>query len=36
MMTYTNYLKMLPSAGKGDLILNEKIHSFNVLIGVYF
>lgn len=36
MMNYTNYLKMLPSAGTVDLILNEKIHSFNVLIGVYF
>ena len=36
MLTYTNYLKMLSSAGTGDLILNEKIHSFNVLIGVYF
>ncbi|HOD62246.1 MAG TPA: hypothetical protein PKG96_09130 [Bacilli bacterium] len=35
-LTYTNYLKMLPSAGTGDLILNEKISSYNFLLGIYF
>jgi len=36
MMNYTNYLKMLSSAGAIDLILNEKIHSLNILVGLYF
>lgn len=35
-LTYTNYLKTLPSAGVGDLILNEKISSYNFLLGIYF
>jgi len=36
MLTYTNYLKTLSSAGALDLILNERISSINVLMGVYF
>jgi len=36
MLNYTNYLKTLSSIGASDLILNEKIHSFNFLIGICF
>jgi len=36
MLNYTSYLKMLSSAGIGDLILDEKINSFNGILGVYF
>jgi len=33
---YTNYSKKLSSAGIGDLVLNEKINSINLIAGFYF
>ncbi|MDD5765932.1 MAG: hypothetical protein PHW79_06790 [Candidatus Marinimicrobia bacterium] len=36
MLIYSNYSKILSSAGIGDLILDEKINSFNGVLGVYF
>jgi len=36
MLTYTSYMKILSSAGVSDIILDEKLHSVNMLIGIYF
>lgn len=36
MLTYTNYIRTLSSAGVSDIILDEKIHSINMLFGIYF
>jgi len=35
MLIYTNYNKRLGAAGTTDLKLGEKIHSFNVVVGIY-
>ena len=36
MLNYTNYPETLESIGAIDLVLNEKINSFNILLGIYF
>jgi len=36
MLNYTNYPETLESIGSIDLVLNEKINSFNILLGIYF